>query len=95
MLHVPITSELSTSDVLQGWTSMFDEDTMFTDYMAVLGSLGLAEQYYPTNRWRLRRARAQQNFDTYVSVNNLLCWFANDTLPGNIMSIAAQGRLDF
>lgn len=95
LLHVPITSELSTSDVLQGWTSMFDEDTMFTDYMAVLGSLGLAEQYYPTNRWRLRRARARQNFDTYVSVNNLLCWFANDTLPGTIMSMVAQGRLDF
>ncbi len=96
LLHIPITGELSIADVLtNGYITMFDEDTNFTDYMAVLGSLGLAEQYYATSRWRLRRAKAQQNVSTFLSVDNLLQWGITDSLPGNILTlIARKGRLD-
>lgn len=94
MLHVPITGELSTGDFTQGWISMFDEDTNFTDYMAVLGSLGVAEQYYATSRWRLRRARARQNFDSFLSMDNFISWGANETTVGSIMSAFVRGTID-
>ena len=94
MLHVPITTELRWSDLIPGKT-MFDEDNNFTDYMAVLGSLGLSEQYYATDRWRLRRATTAQNFETFLSPEHLLQWAIGDTKVGSVMSGIARGRRTF
>ena len=88
MLHIPITTDLSISDVI-GLTA-FDEDNNFTDYMAILGSLGLSEQYYLSSRWRLRRATTMMNFDSFWSSANFMNWLVGDTIPGSLMSIAAQ-----
>ena len=92
MLYVPITTELSASDLL-GLT-IFDEDTNFTDYMAVLGSLGLAEQYYASSRWRLRANFKYTQFKSFLTVESFLTWGATETLPGDIIAIfARQGAL--
>ena len=87
MLYVPITTDLSITDLV-GLT-FFDEDTNFTDYMAILGSLGLSEQYYASSRWRLRRATAQANFNSFFSVDHLIQWGANTTV-GSIVSMFAR-----
>lgn len=83
ILHMPISNEVSVFDALG--LSMFDEDNNMTDYMAVLGSLGLSEQHYNSGKWRLRRARARQQFDSWLSVTNFAQWSVN-TLPGSMIA---------
>jgi len=92
ILHVPITTDLSLTDLIG--LSVIDEENNFTDYMAVLGSLGLADQYYFSSRWRLRKAQGLQNWASFLSVDHFLQWEINDTLPGNIVAaFARQGNL--
>lgn len=88
MLHMPISNEVSLADTL-GF-SQFDEDNNFTDYMAVLGSLGLSEQYYPDAKWRLKRARAKQNFDSWLSISNFAA-ASVDSTPGRLISAFVRG----
>jgi hypothetical protein len=92
MLHVPITNELKWTELMPGLT-MFDEDTNFTDYMAILGSLGLEQQFYASDRWKLREAKRQRNFDTFMSPENFLQGGINDTSVGSLMSIVARKGL--
>lgn len=96
IMHIPITADLSIKDMLSikltGYAaSMFDEDTKFTDLMAVYTSLGLSDQYYPLSRWRIRNQRAQMNFDSFFSMDHLMTT-ARDTLPGNILSAFVKGN---
>lgn len=90
ILHMPISNEIGLKDIL-GLT-MFDEDNNFTDYMAVLGSLGLADQYFNRSRWRLRRAHSAQNVDSWFSASNFISWGVNNTLPGNLLGAVARDR---
>lgn len=81
-----------------GWTelstllakSTFDDDNAFTDYMAVLGSLGLADQIYPTNKLRLNRARRIANWNQWKSPARVANWMGG-TQPGRIAARIAQG----
>lgn len=93
LLHVPITNEIGMADILG--ITMFDEDNAFTNYMAVLGSLGLAEQYYNSSRWRLRRARSAAKVNSWWSVSNF--WSSTvDTGPGSIISgLARKGEIEY
>jgi hypothetical protein len=96
--HIPITVDLSLKDIISlagtGYAvSMFDEDTKFTDLMAVWSSLGLADQYYASNRWRIRNAKKQQNFDSFWTMDNLMTW-ARGTAGGDIVSFfVKQGHI--
>lgn len=47
--------------------STFDDDSAFTDYMAVLGSLGFADQVYIDNKRRLRELQRHQAYETWKS----------------------------
>lgn len=67
----------------------FDDDNLFTDYMAVLGSLSLADQIYPTNKLRLRRALRRANWEQWKSPAHLANWMIG-TLPGRIASTIAH-----
>ncbi len=89
LLHVPIINELSDKDAFG--ITLFDEDNNFTDYMAILGGLGLAEQYYPSSRWRLRANKLAVNFRSYTSMENFLMWSIDSTIPGGVIS-ALSGR---
>lgn len=95
IMHMPITTDVSLASILtNGYSSMVDEDTNFSDYMAVLGGLDLADQYYVSNRWRLRRAKAVANNESFLSVDHYLTWYSNQTVIGSILSgIAKQGNL--
>ena len=91
MTHMPITTDVSLSSIItDGYSSMIDEDTNFTDYMAVLGALSFHDQYYLKNRWRLRRARSRANFNSFLTTENFLTWFSNETTTGSIMSTFAR-----
>lgn len=88
MLHMPISTDVSMDDPIG--LGMFDEDTNFTDYMAVLASLGLAEQYYTLPRWALKRARWSQDWDSYTSISNLAS-MTIDTTVGSMISGLSRG----
>lgn len=87
MLHMPISNEISTGDLL-GLT-MFDEDNNFTDYMGVLAGLDLASQHYIGAKWRLRRAQAAQRVDSYFSKTNFASKVVNN-FPGSIIAVLAR-----
>ena len=68
--------------------STYDDDNAFTDYMSVLGSLGLADQIYPTNKLRLRRAQRAANWEQWKSPAYHANWIAGTT-PGRVASMVA------
>lgn len=89
MTYVPISADLSISDIFG--MGMFDEDTSFTDYMAILSGMGLEKQVHATKRWALRRAKFSQRMDDYWEPENLAQWAA-DTPAGAIASFAMNSR---
>ncbi|MBE0438351.1 MAG: hypothetical protein IBX57_01095 [Gammaproteobacteria bacterium] len=56
--------------------SNFDDDNAFADYMSVLGSLGLADQIYPTNQLRLRKAQRAAEWSQWKSPAYHANWMA-------------------
>ena len=84
MLAMPVTGEVSLSKAFG--LGMFDEEDNFTDYMGILAGLSLADQHYHLPRIRLKIARAQANFDTWLSTNNMASFLHHRTMPGQILS---------
>lgn len=70
--------------------STFDDDNAYTDYLAVLGSLGLADQIYPTNKLRLNRARRLADWQQWKSPAHHANWMAG-TQVGRIVSAITRG----
>lgn len=99
IMHVPIAINNSTSLKDALGFSLFDDESNFTDYMASLAGLGIADQHYIRPRWRLRRRQAQQQFDTWLSMSNFTQYMVGsfgigNFKPGQIMSaIAAEASL--
>ena len=61
MLHMPISANFSMNP-LKG---VFDEETIFTDYMAILSGLGMEDQVYNWRRLTLNLARKSVAWDSY------------------------------
>ena len=68
----------------------FDEDTIFTDYMAVLGGMGLSDQIYAWRKYKLNLTKMQANFSTWASWAHWASW-AGNTPPGRLMSMVYKG----
>lgn len=68
----------------------FDEDTIFTDYMAVLGGMGLADQIYPWRKYKLNLTRSMTNFKTWASWAHFASW-AGNTPPARLASMMYKG----
>jgi hypothetical protein len=52
--------------------STYDDDNVFTDYMAVLGSLSLSNQIVPTNKLRLRLAENRAHWEQWKTKAHLV-----------------------
>ena len=72
MLHMPIDINTGLDDWLG--TSAFDDETMYTDYLAVLSALSLTDQYNAVDRWKLAKRRGNLKFDQYWSTKNWTNW---------------------
>lgn len=70
--------------------SLFDDETMFSDYMATLGSLSLSDQIYPTRKLKLRLTRAMADWDTWFSTANYAS-VLGDSVGGRILSAVYKG----
>lgn len=70
--------------------SMFDDDNTFTDYMAVLSGMGLTDQIYSMNKFKLNATRAMTSWKTWYSTAHFAS-FAGDSLPGHLVSAIFRG----
>lgn len=69
--------------------SNFDEDNAFTDYLAVLGSLGLADMVYGTNKLKLQATQRMLEFKSWYSMGHF-AQYAVGSFPGKILNSFAQ-----
>lgn len=65
--------------------STFDDDNAFSDYMATLGSLSLADQIYPINKLKLNLTRRMAAWEQWKSPAHHANWTMG-TFPGRIVS---------
>ena len=72
---------------------LFDDDTVFTDYMAILGSLTVNEQTYPIEKFRLRLTRNMANIRTWFSSAHFANW-VTDLAPMQLISAFYPGRVN-
>lgn len=68
----------------------YQDDSVFSDYLAVLAGLGWRDQLYSLRKWSIARDRTQLNFDTFRSPYHAATWFAG-SLPGRVLSGFAYG----
>ena len=59
---------------------IFDDDTVFTDYMAVLSGLNLADQIYPLRKLKLNMTRTMAEWKSYFSVSHFMAVAADSSL---------------
>lgn len=63
----------------------FSEDTVFSDYMAVLAGMSLSDQIYGLRNLKLNLTRKMADYETWKSPSHMASFFG-DTLPGRIIS---------
>lgn len=80
-------SIVASSDFAKG---VFAEDTMFSDYLAILSSMSLTEQTYTYQKLRLNLAKQMGSMDTWFSKSHFANWFMN-TAPARLFSGFAIG----
>lgn len=85
IMHMPMAND-SFPNPLKG---SFDEDTVFNDYMATLGSLGLMDQVYISRRLELALTKSMVKFRSWTSPARFANW-ANGTLPGRVANTVAR-----
>lgn len=93
VVHMPITNGFNLTDVATGTALqryLFNDETSFTDYMAVLSSMGLADQVYTTRRLKRNFYRTMLNFNSWTSPAHFASWVTNASIfgisPGRIIS---------
>ena len=86
VMHMPIKEGFSL-DIQE---ALFDEDTIFSDYMAILSGLGIADQIYAGRKLRLRFATAMNNLKTEFSWPNFAMWLGRST-PISILNMLYKG----
>ena len=87
MMHMPLVSSFS----LNPFEGTFDEETIFTDYMAVLSGLGMTEQVYRFRRLALNITQKKAAWDSYWSAARFGTFIAN-VPPVRLLDVFYDGR---
>jgi len=87
ILHMPIVEGFSFDPM----KSLFDEDSYFNDYMAVLGSMGLKDQIYSWPKFKNNLTQKMADFRTYASWANFASFLGTGTSIGRLASVAYRG----
>lgn len=91
VLHMPITEGFSILGAVGATVGgVFDEDTLFSDYMAVLAGMGLADQIYSWRKLMLNLTRTGANWNSFTDPSRFAS-FAADTMPGRLVSAFFKG----
>jgi hypothetical protein len=75
----------TVSNVATSLDNIFDGDNPFTDYMAVLGGLGLADQIYVFRRLKLNLTMQMAQWRSWMSPAHWAS-FAGDIMPARLIS---------
>jgi hypothetical protein len=92
IMHIPITDIAGPLDLLS--LSMFDEDTVASDYMAALGGLRLYDQFYFVPKMRLAWRNQMADISTWMSPSSWANYFAG-TEAGNVLKSVYRGTARF
>ena len=68
----------------------FDADTVYSDYLAVLASLSLAEQVYTLQKLRINMTKQFSSMNTWFSASHFSNWVMG-TAPARMISAKAVG----
>lgn len=79
IMHMPINSS----------PGIFDEDNAYTDYLATLGSLSLADQVWVGSKMRLNLTRDKVSWRKWTSPGYHAQW-VSQTMPGQLISALAR-----
>lgn len=74
ILHMPISSGFS---VMEGIKNMFDNESLYNDYIAVLSSMSLREQVYVGERFKLGLTKYLKDADSFFSVAHAMNWMGD------------------
>jgi hypothetical protein len=91
IMHMPIIQGFNP--LSNPTAGLFDDDTTFTDYMAILGSLSLNEQIYSLDRLKLSLTRSMANMNTWFSAAHTANW-VGDLAPLQLISAFMAGRVN-
>ena len=80
VIHVPLDER----------AGILDDDNAFNDYMAILGALGVAEQFYPTAKLKRAMVTKFRQFESMFSTAHTAQWAAG-TMPGRLLSAFYRG----
>lgn len=86
IIHMPIIEGFTLNPA----SALFDEDTAFSDYMATLAGLGLADQIYPWKKLKINMSKARENWKTYFSFAHAANWLGG-TSPALLLSGLFKG----
>ena len=86
IMHMPVSPHLSLGNIAKDLVGNFDDDNLYTDYLAVLGSMSLADQVYGMNRQRNRRMRGMANWEQWKSSAHHANWLLGGT-TGRVLSM--------
>lgn len=70
ILHMPIKQSFNPADVSQ----VFERESLYNDYIAVLSSLSLAEQIYVGERIKIGLTKYMKNLDSFFSTAHAMNW---------------------
>lgn len=68
----------------------FDDDTVFSDYMAILSGMALNDQIYTLRKLKLNLTRKMEMYEQWTSVSHMAS-FLGDTFPSQMISAFYRG----
>lgn len=78
------------TNVVRSINSVFDDETSFSDYMAILGGVSLADQIYPWRKLKLRLTQNMQEWKSWYSASHYAS-VAGDVFPARLVSAIFKG----
>jgi hypothetical protein len=75
---------------ISAWKGAFTDDTVFSDYMAVLASQSLPDQIYSLRKFKLNITRSLKNLDSFFSATHFAS-FIGDAPPARLLSMVYKG----
>lgn len=88
IVHMPIKQGFRPiTDALE---TIFEQETLFNDYIATLSSMSLAEQIYISERFKIGLTRYWKNLDSYWSIGHATRAIG-DLMPMRVASMFAHG----
>lgn len=76
VLHMPVAKEFNPIGDLK-FSSIFDNEGLYNDYIATLSSLSLTEQIYVGEKLKIGITKYMKNLDTWLSTAHAINWGAD------------------